>query len=167
MINQPGDLHLRPTRMEDALELKAWLLDPEAAAYFPMLEPAEIEDATNRWVGFCRYRCSLTAVLDDVPVGLCTLYLQPYRKLMHQSEFGIIVAPKLRGRGIGSKLLHGIIELAKRDFAIELLHLQVYAGNPAIRLYTRWGFQEFGRQAHWIKEPSGAYQARIFMERGI
>lgn len=153
--------------MEDALELKEWLLDPQAAAYFPMLEPAEIEDAANRWVGFSRYRCSLTALVDETPAGICTLYLQPYRKLMHQSEFGIIVAPQLRGRGVGSLLLKEIFEMAKRDFSIELLHLQVYAGNPAIRLYERWGFSEFGRQAQWIKEVSGAYQARIFMERTL
>lgn len=160
-------VQFRHTKLEDALELKQWLLNAQAARYFPMLDMAEIEDATNRWVGFSRYRCSLTATLADRAVGLCTLYLQPYRKLMHQSEFGIIVDPDHRGAGIGSILLKKLIDLAKKDFALELLHLQVYEGNPAIHLYERMGFVEFGRQSHWIKEGPGAYQARIFMERAI
>jgi putative acetyltransferase len=57
--------------------------------------------------------------------------------------------------------------LAKETFKIELLHLQVYAGNPATRLYSRLGFKEFGRQNEWIKELDGTYTARIFMERTL
>lgn len=163
----PDAVQIRLTKLEDALELKQWLMDVQAARYFPMLDEVEIDDATNRWVGFSRYRCSLTATVDQRPVGLCTLYLQPYRKLLHQSEFGIIVDPKRRGEGIGSRLLGDLIALAKRDFALELLHLQVYEGNPAMRLYERMGFREFGRQSRWIKEGPGLYQARIFMEREI
>ncbi len=161
------ELFVRPTQLEDALELKKWLLDQEVAPYFPMQDQVEIEDAANRWVGFCRYRCSLTAVEDDHPIGLCTLYLQPYRKLMHQSEFGIIVSPTHRGSGIGTRMLKALFELAKRDFSLSLIHLQVYQGNPAIRLYERMGFREFGRQSKWIKESNGSYRGRIFMEKDI
>ena len=44
------------------------------------------------------------------------------------------------------------MHLAKDQFRIELLHLQVYSENPAIHLYERMGFKEFGRQIAWIKE---------------
>ena len=54
--------------------------------------------------------------------------------------------------------------LFKTKFKIELIHLQVYADNPAVHLYKRFGFNEFGRQAAWIKEK-GEYVARVFMER--
>jgi len=57
------------------------------------------------------------------------------------------------------------MHLAKDKFRIELLHLQVYAENPAVRLYQRLGFTEFGRQNQWIKEIDGTYTGRVFMER--
>jgi putative acetyltransferase len=63
-------------------------------------------------------------------------------------------------------LLNNAINLAKTRFNIELLSLQVYEDNPAIRLYSRFGFKEYGRQTHWIKEDEG-YRARIFMERHL
>ena len=61
-------------------------------------------------------------------------------------------------------LMKSIIHLAKTQFKIEVLHLQVYDGNPAIRLYERFNFKEFGKQMRFIKELDGAYVARILME---
>ncbi|MCB1114707.1 MAG: GNAT family N-acetyltransferase [Chlamydiia bacterium] len=162
----PG-IEIRYTEMADGKYLREWLLDPNVNRWFPMVDTAEAEDATNRWIGFARWRCSLTATRDGVPIGITTLYLQPYKKLAHQCEFGIIVSDKERGKGVGTYLLKSLMALAKETFKIELLHLQVYAGNPATRLYERLGFKEFGRQNEWIKELDGSYTARIFMEKNL
>ena len=159
----PG-LEFRYTDISDGIHLKKWLSEPGVLRWFPMSDEVEIDDAVGRWISFCRYRCSLTAVKEGQPCGLTTLYLQPYRKLLHQCEFGIIVGEEYRNKGIGSQLLNNLIYFAKERFKIELLHLQVYAKNPAIRLYTRFGFKEFGRQERWIKEDQ-EYVARIFMEK--
>lgn len=159
----PG-LTVRYTQPQDAEHLKAWLLDPEISTWFPMANEAEVEDAVRRWISFSRVKSSLTAELDGVPCGIVTLYVQAYKKLLHQSEFGIIVATGMRNKGIGSFLLRSLMRIAKEQFKLELLHLQVYAENPAIRLYKRFGFREFGRQTHWIKEED-RYVGRIFMER--
>lgn len=160
-------IEIRYTDLSDGRYLKEWLLDPTVARWFPMDDPVEIEDAVHRWIGFCRYKCSLTAVKDGIPCGLATLYLQPYRKLAHQAEFGIIVGPDYRGKGVGTELLKNLMHLAKEQFRIELLHLQVYSENPAIHLYSRLGFKSFGEQKHWIKERDGTYTGRTFMERSI
>lgn len=164
----PG-LEIRYTTLEDGQHLKDWLSDPSVQKWFPMSDSVEIEDAVARWISFARYSCSVTATLNGVPCGLATLYLQPYRKLAHQCEFGIIVGPGFRNKGIGSQLLNSLMHLAKGKFKIELLHLQVYAENPAIRLYSRFGFEEFGRQTHWIKDhkPTGEVEfvGRVFMQR--
>ncbi|MBS0655348.1 MAG: GNAT family N-acetyltransferase [Verrucomicrobia bacterium] len=159
----PG-LTVRYTQLQDAEHLKNWLLDPEVSGWFPMANEAEVEDAVRRWISFSRVKSSLTAELDGVPCGLVTLYVQGYKKLQHQSEFGIIVASGMRNKGIGSFLMRSMMRLAKEQFRLELVHLQVYAENPAIRLYKRFGFREFGRQTHWIKETD-RYVGRIFMER--
>lgn len=160
-------LDIRYTELSDGKHLREWLLEPTIMRWFPMYDEVEIDDAVGRWIGFARYKCSLTATMNGEPCGLITLYLQPYRKLAHQCEFGIIVGPQYRNKGIGSHLIKNAIHLAKNFFNIELLHLQVYAENPANRLYQRWGFKEFGRQNQWIKEAPGDYRARVFMERLI
>lgn len=159
------DVEIRYTDLSDGRYLKQWLHDPTISRWFPMYDDVEIDDAVNRWIGFSRYKCSLTAVKNGEPCGLTTLYLQPYRKLAHQCEFGIIVGSGYRGQGVGSLLIKNLMHLAKENFRIELLHLQVYAENPAMRLYQRMGFREYGRQSHWIKEEGGIYVGRVFMER--
>lgn len=114
---------------------------------------------------YCKYRSSLTAVLDGEVVGIAYLNLHPYRKIAHQALFTIIVDEKVRGKGIGRALLEGLEKLARDGFSLESLHLEVYEGNPAIRLYRRMGYHEFGFQGHWIKEGPGDYRGKIYMEK--
>lgn len=162
-----SSIEIRYSDLSDGRYLKQWLMEPSIGRWFPVHDTVEIEDATHRWIGFSRYKCSLTALKDGEPCGVATLYLQPYRKLAHQCEFGIIVGQDYRGKGIGTELLKNLMHLAKEKFHIELLHLQVYSENPAIHLYQRLGFKEFGRQAHWIKEIDGTYTGRVFMEKSL
>jgi putative acetyltransferase len=162
----PG-LTIRYTEEKDLKFLKEWLLNPSVGRWFPMSDEAEVEDSASRWIGFARYKCSLTAVMHGVPAGIATLYLHPYRRLTHQCEFGIIVSHDFRGKGVGSHLLSSLMKLAKEQFHIELIHLQVYAENPAIKLYKRFGFREFGRQNSWIREDDKTYCGRVFMERHL
>lgn len=166
MSEEIQGLEIRYTEINDQGPLKEWLLEPGILKWFPMIDEIEIDHTINHWIGLSKYKCSLTAVLDGKQVGLATLYLQPYRKLAHQCEFGIIVDQNVRNKGVGTALMNRLIHLAKENFNIELLHLQVYYGNPAIRLYERLGFTEFGRQDGWIKED-GEFLGRIFMEKYI
>ena len=165
-VDNAPEFDIRYTESGDAPFLKEWLHEPGVLRWFPMDDAVEIDDAVMKWIWFSKYNCSLTATWNGEPCGLVTLYLQPYKKLAHQSEFGIIVAPKFRNKGVGGRLLRNLFHLAKETFKIELIHLQVYAENPAIRLYKRYGFTEFGRQTHWIKDK-GVYVGRVFMERFI
>lgn len=163
IVPAPG-LDIRYTENEDGEYLAKWLAEPGMLRWFPMTDPNEIDDSVRRWMSFIRYKCSLTALFEGTPCGMCTLFLQPYRKLAHQCEFGIIVGGKYQSHGVGTQLLRNIMNLGKNYFHIEVLHLQVYAENPAIRLYKRFGFREYGRQTQWIKD-NGVYTGRVFMER--
>ncbi len=163
-LPKPG-FSVRYTEPDDAMHLKSWFLEPGTLNGFPMMDEIEIDDAALRWVSFCRYRCSLTLLNEGVPCGIATLYLQPYRRIAHQCEFGIVISSGCRGKGLGKLLMRCLMHLAKETFHIELLHLQVYQDNPAIQFYEKLGFTEFGRQTHWVKEGEGKYAARIFMEK--
>lgn len=160
----PEGFDVRYTESSDAEFLRKWLSLPLTMQNFPMRAPNEIDDAVQRWIGFAQYKCSITAVLDGEPVGISTLYLQAYQTLKHQCEFGIIVSDQHRNKQVGSHLLRNVMHLAKNYFSIELLHLQVMADSPAIRLYKRFGFREFGRQTRWCKDGN-TYIGRVLMER--
>ncbi len=163
--DRKSEVTIRYTEPDDEKYLKEWLLDASTLRWFPMVDAVEVEDSASRWISFCRYRCSLTATIDGVPCGLATLYLQPYRQLAHQCEMGIILDKAFRGNRIGELLMERLMDLAKNTFRIEILHLQVYGENPAMRLYKKFGFHEFGRQTRWLKNEQGVYSTRVFMER--
>jgi RimJ/RimL family protein N-acetyltransferase len=157
-------IQIRYTEMSDAKYLKEWLLQPSVARWFPMYDEVEVEDAVGRWISFCRYKCSLTAVYNGIPCGLTTLYLQPYKKLAHQCLFAIIVSEKFRNKGIGTALLSYLMKSAKEKFNIEILHLEVYEGNPAIHLYQRMGFTQYGVEPRFIRDKS-EYISKIMMQK--
>jgi putative acetyltransferase len=106
----------------------------------------------------------LTAEYNGIPCGMANLYIQPYKRLAHTCLLSIIVKEEMRGKGVGKKLLEQLMKHAKEKFKIEILHLEVYEGNPAKHLYDRLGFKEFGCQTHFIKE-NGNYRGKIFMQK--
>ncbi len=159
-----ADLNIRLTRVEDVPYLTQWLSDPAILRWFPMFDAREIEDAVKIWTSYARIEAGLTAEWQGVPCGMANLYIQPYKKLAHTCLFAIIVQENMRGKGIGSALLQRLMQHAKEKFHIEILHLEVYEGNPAKRLYERRGFKEFGAQTRFIKEQ-GKYLAKTFMQK--
>ena len=164
-FTEPEGLDIRYTKPEDESFLREWFSEPGVLRWFPMQHPNEIEDSVKRWISFYKWKCSLTATLNDTPCGIATLWLQPYRKIAHQCQFGIIVPEEHRGKSIGSSLLKNIMSLAKSSFNVELIHLEVYDENNARSLYEKFGFKEFGYQSNWIKEEDNKYRGRTFMER--
>ncbi|NGX48098.1 MAG: hypothetical protein K1000chlam3_01487, partial [Chlamydiae bacterium] len=118
------------------------------------------------WEIFCRKGASLTSYFDGEACGLAFLNLQGYKKFTHQCLITILVDQKYRNKGIGTKLLEELFLLAKKPFELEMLHLEVYETNPAINLYRRLEFTEFGIQKKFIKE-NGRYIGKIFMERSL
>lgn len=157
---------LRESQMRDAEPMASWFAKDDVKYFFPMMNELECKDAALRWVSFCRYGASVSAEIDGEFLGISTLYLQPYKRLMHNCEMGIIVAPHARGQGVGTKLMEAIIAKAKDLFKIEVLHLQVHPDNPAVKLYERFGFATFGRQEKWIKgDEEGTFHGRLMMEK--
>jgi RimJ/RimL family protein N-acetyltransferase len=157
-------LELRYTVMEDAEPLREWLMEPGVLRAFPMIDLPEVEDSIKHWIGFCRYKSSLTAIYNGKPAGIATLCLMPYKKLIHQCLISIIVGEEFRDKGIGTVLMNNLCHLAKNYFKIEVLYLEVYEGNKAISLYKRFGFRECGFQKHFMKE-NGEYIGKVVMER--
>lgn len=152
---------------EDGKYWAEWLKDPVVQGYFPMLGEEENAQSVQRMQLHTRYRSVLVAEVDGEVAGVAYINLSPFRKLAHQGLFTLIVSQKHRGKGVGTKLMEQLHKLAKEGFGLEMLHLEVYEGNPAIRLYRRLGYRECGFQSHWIKLPSGEYRGKIFMDKWL
>jgi ribosomal protein S18 acetylase RimI-like enzyme len=156
---------IRPTIESDADHLNRWLMKGDVLDWFPMENQLEIEDATRIWMSYAGLGASLTATLNDEPVGMAMLYIQPFKKLAHQCLFTIVISPDYRSQGIGTQLMKALMKLGKEKFHLEMLHLEVYDGNPAIGLYRKLGFTEFGKQAHFIKEGENRYRGKTMMQK--
>jgi putative acetyltransferase len=164
---RPVELTLRPSAPEDASFLKQWLLDPLILYGFPMEGEKEVDDSVRIWMEFVAKGCGITALWDGQVCGMTVLYEQTFQKLAHTCLLSIIVSQEYRNRGIGTALLEELEKLAKNTFHIEILHLEVYEGNPAKKLYERMGFTPFGRHASFAKESDGSYRAKIFMQKNL
>ncbi len=162
----PSNIIIRPTRIHEDQYLKKWLHEPEVLKWFPMTDDREIDDSVKFWMTFVPMGACLTAEWNSVPCGMANLYIPFYKKLAHQCLFSIIVNEMYRNKGVGKALLEALQKVAKEKFHIELLHLEVYDGNPAARLYSRMGFVEYGKQRRFIKED-GDYIDKILMQKRL
>lgn len=159
-------LEIRLAQESDQNYLIEWLLQPGVLHWFPLMDLREVEDAARIWMSYIKQGAILTALWNGVPCGIANLYLSPYKKLSHQSLFAIIVDEKLRGKGIGTRLLEELIALGFQKFGLELIHLEVYEGNPAIRLYQKLGFEQYGIERKFVKDQ-GKYLNKILMQKSL
>jgi RimJ/RimL family protein N-acetyltransferase len=159
-------LKIRFGEESDQKYLMEWFLQPGVLEWFPLTGLREIEDAARICMSYVKQGALLTAVWDGIPCGIANLYLQPYKKLAHQALFAILVDERYRGKGVGTRLLEDLIALGKERFHLELIHLEVYEGNPAIRLYQRFGFEEYGVEKRFVKDQ-GRYLNKIMMQKVI
>lgn len=157
------EFDIRYTYVTDTPYLRAWLQNPDVQKWFPVSEEREIEDAIQCWIGFSRYSSSLTATINGTPCGIGTLFLMPYRKVAHHCLFKLVVDPKFQRRGIGSSLLKNLKHLAKNYFHLDLVHIEVFEGNPVIYLLKKQDFHEFARQEGYVKDKD-RYLSRILYE---
>ncbi len=157
---------IRPSVEGDAPFLADWIIKPDVLRWFPMSDQREIDDSVRIWMGYIRLGASFTAEYQGKPAGMAVLYVQPYKRFSHHALFAIIVDENHRNLGIGKALIEFLEKEACKKLDITLLHLEVYEGNPARRLYERLGFKEYGKHPRFIKE-NGKYVCKILMQKDL
>ncbi len=85
----------------------------------------------------------LAAVIDGEVIGVLTLHTYPNApRRRHSGDLGMAVRDDWQGRGVGTALLAACVDLADNWLNLTRLGLEVYTDNePAIRLYTKFGFE--------------------------
>jgi ribosomal-protein-alanine N-acetyltransferase len=90
------------------------------------------------------------ADMDDGPAGFALV-----RRVLDEEELLLLaVARDHRRRGVGRALLRAVIAEARGN-GVATLHLEVRAGNPAIRLYLGQGFAKTGERRGYYRGVAG------------
>lgn len=138
-------------RPEDAPRLAPLIA---ALAHEEGSEAAEVEDIANIVGALLQSGASdfLLATVGDEPVGclqiayrLSTWHAQPYAYL---EDF--YLAPRVRGRGVGTKLLDYALQRAEGQNCERVLLDVRRANTAAQRLYARFGFTD-SESALWSR----------------
>lgn len=161
------NLKIRDTIQTDSSYFTRWLTDEKILKWFPMCNKIEIEDAVKICMEYMDQKAIITAEIGDKPVGIACFYLQAFKKLSHQSLFVIVVDPDYRGKKIGTALIEELFKRGKERFNLKVLHLEVYKGNPAEKLYERLGFKKVGEHKKFLKNLDGTYEDKIFMQKKL
>ncbi len=84
----------------------------------------------------------LLACAESEVVGHLGLHLFPNSpRRRHVGQIGMTVRDDWQGKGVGSALMQAAVDLGDRWLNLIRLELEVYTDNePAIRLYTKFGF---------------------------
>ena len=106
----------------------------------------------------------LLAEIDGAAVGLAGFgAVGSKEKLRHRADFGISVDRQYWKLGIGTALMNACIECARKA-GYEQIELSVVAENePAIAMYRKAGFVEFGRNPKGFKSRFTGYQEVVYM----
>ena len=106
----------------------------------------------------------LLAEIDGAVVGLAGFgAVGSKEKLRHRADFGISVDRQYWKLGIGTALMNACIECARKA-GYEQIELSVVAENePAIAMYRKAGFVEFGRNPKGFKSRVTGYQEVVYM----
>lgn len=84
-------------------------------------------------------------------------------KVRHRADFGISIAKKFWGLGIGEALAKACIECAKAAGYVQL-ELNVVADNEkAMSLYKKLGFVEYGRNPKGFNSRTEGFQEIVYM----
>ncbi len=73
---------------------------------------------------------------DGVPVG--RLWIDEWRDQIRLVDIALM--PDARGKGVGSQLLHDVLERGRRAGKPVTIHVEGF--NPALHLYQRLGFEK-------------------------
>ena len=154
---------IRYSEISDGEWIKQWLKEPEVGIWYPPTTEVDQDVFVRNWIGFSKYKASLTATYEKKPIGVVTIYLMPYVKVAHVCMIYFIVSPEHLGQGVELSLLKNIRHLAKSRFRLESMHCEVFDGCGQIHALKEAGFKEIIKQERYIDFPDGP-RARLIYE---
>jgi RimJ/RimL family protein N-acetyltransferase len=161
-MDLPG-FDIRFSELDDVAYLSSWLSYPEACDDFPF-SFEEKDDAVKNWIGFSKYKASLTGTMNGTPCAVGTLFLMPYKKVSHHCSFYLVVDPEHRRKGIGTSMVRNLLHLAKTRFKLESVHAELFLPASLESVLLRLEFHPFARQDGFVKIDENHLRPRLLLE---
>jgi RimJ/RimL family protein N-acetyltransferase len=146
------DFDIRFSELDDIAYLSSWLSLPGECDHFPF-GLQEKEDALKNWLGFAKYKASLTGLFQNTPCAIGTLFLMPYLKVSHHCSFYVFVDPEKRRQGIGTAMVRNLLHLAKSRFRLESVQAELFLPSPLETILDKQGFTFVARQDDFFRIP--------------
>lgn len=100
------------------------------------------------------------ASIDGQPAGFTLA-----RVIVDEAELLLLATlPSFRRRGVGRALVGAVIGAA-RDHGAAQVHLEVRAGNDAVKLYTAAGFTKIGQRRGYYRGSNGQLHDALTFSR--
>ena len=141
---------------------------------YPQLEPLTVEEFTAYWrkgeafvVRIVEAPSPESANANQI-VG--AFYLKPNfpGRCSHIANAGFIVAPEMRGQGLGRWMGETMLQLARDRGYRAVMYNLVFATNIAtLKLCESLGFQEIGRVPAGVYLPNGQYADAVMLHRSL
>ncbi len=127
--------------------------------------------AVEWWTKRLQDPTSVTLGAFDVSDSLIgTVRLEAYQRVRERHKIALSAMYVMKdhaGSGVGRRLLDEALAEARKLNGIEIINLTVTADNlPAVRLYSKLGFQSFGRETRAVKAAQG-YLDKLHMWRPV
>lgn len=147
IINHNSSIVIRPAELRDAADINKLRRAPgifENLLALPSETIAQNEDFIAKHLSSSNAHlfCAEANHNNTVRViGLAGLHVRLLPRNRHTAELGIMVHNDFHGKGVGSKLMQTLIDLADRWLILKRIDLTVYPDNhAAIKLYKKFGF---------------------------
>ena len=149
------DVILRPLKwsdLDDILDLINELIEEEAMIGDdkPTTRDQQVDRHADRMKDIESGRSVvIIAEADGKAVGMANARKRGGR-LRHTAGLGVFVRRTYRSQGIGSEMMMEL-ETQAKNMGVEVLYLEVYSISPAVGLYSRLGYVEYGKLPDGIK----------------
>lgn len=167
MLEDDTKAVLRPLRREDKLGLaRLFQRIPEEDRFY-LKENVTAPEVIHQWTEHMDFERAIpiVAVVDGCIVADATLHRSRAAARRHVGELRIVVDPDYRGRGLGKRLIHELIELG-RALELHKLFFELVDGREraAIHAAVRAGFQEVAVLKERVKDIYGSFQDLVVLE---
>ena len=138
-----------PDELDQLMAVMAVAFDP---AYGEAWSRRQVEDALL--IGSCGYGLISVSGAEPAP-GETAIGFYLARHGYQEDELLLLaVDPTARRKGLGARLLEQFVSAA-RARGSQRLCLEMRRGNPAERLYCRYGFRAVGERKDYYRHASG------------
>ncbi|MBE1276493.1 GNAT family N-acetyltransferase [Enterovibrio baiacu] len=133
---------IRPSEPRDIPAIQQLYSCPNAQAGTLQLPLPSLSLWEKRMSNLPENMYSLVAEENNIVIGQLGFQVCENQRRRHVGEFGMAVHDEHLGKGVGSKLLEKVIDLADNWLNLRRIELTVYCDNEAaIGLYKKFGFE--------------------------